>query len=69
VEEAAWWFYLMERSCQVQLLARAAGGRSRIPDAVARSIAAQIGTPDFGWFQAQPIFARLYAAHPELGEA
>lgn len=70
VEEAAWWFYLMERSCQVQLLVRAAGGaRTQIADAEARAIAAQIGTPEFGWFQAQPIFAEIYATHPELEAA
>ncbi len=67
VEEAVWWFLLMERSCQVQLMVRAAGGaRTKIPDAEARAIAAQIGTPEFGWFQAQPIFEEIYAANPEL---
>lgn len=70
VEEAAWWFFLMERSCQMQLMLRAAGGaRTCIAEPEARGIAAQIGTSEFGWFQAQPIFDEIYAAHPELGEA
>ena len=29
VDEAAWWFITMERSCQAQLLAEAAGASSR----------------------------------------
>ena len=70
VEEAAWWFVLLERSCQVQLLARAAGGaRMRIADQVARGIAERIGTPEFGWFQAQPMFDEIYAHNPDLGVA
>ncbi|MGA0525299.1 class II aldolase/adducin family protein, partial [Escherichia coli] len=31
VDEAAWWFITMERSCQVQLLAEAAAARTSEP--------------------------------------
>ena len=55
VDEALWWFVLMDRSCHTQLLAEAAGTPLRLPDADALDIARQIGTPDFGWFQAQPL--------------
>jgi ribulose-5-phosphate 4-epimerase/fuculose-1-phosphate aldolase len=59
VDEALWWFVLMERCCRIQLLAEAAGTPTRIPAAQARSIARQIGTPAFGWFQCQPLLAPL----------
>ena len=57
VDEALWWFVLMDRCCQVQLLAEAAGKPHVLPDAQARDIASQIGTPEFGWFQCQPLLA------------
>lgn len=57
VDEAVWWFVLMERSCQIQLLAQAAGVPKVLPAAMARSIAREIGTPAFGWFQCQPLLA------------
>jgi ribulose-5-phosphate 4-epimerase/fuculose-1-phosphate aldolase len=59
IDEAMWWFVLMERSCRIQLLAEAAGEPHRIPDEQARSLARQIGTPDFGWFQCQPLMAEI----------
>jgi ribulose-5-phosphate 4-epimerase/fuculose-1-phosphate aldolase len=44
VEEAAWWFVAMERCCQVQLLAEAAGHPQPIDPASARAAREQIGT-------------------------
>lgn len=54
VDEALWWFVLMERCCRIQLLAEGSE-RLRLPDEQARQIASQIGTPAFGWFQCQPL--------------
>ena len=69
IEEAAWWFFLMERSCQVQILSRTAGGpNTLISPEDARAICAATGTPEFGWFQAQPIFEVIYADNPDLRE-
>ncbi|WP_236692828.1 class II aldolase/adducin family protein [Aneurinibacillus tyrosinisolvens] len=40
VDEAAWWFITMERSCQAQLLAEAAGTPTLIPHEHAKVTAA-----------------------------
>src|SRR3954465_4730866 len=42
VDEAAFWFITMERSCQVQLMAEAAGDVFPLDDGVARSTAEQV---------------------------
>lgn len=55
VDEAAWWMIRLNRSCEVQLMAQAAGPvRSIAPD-VARATAASVGTPHAGWFSFQPM--------------
>jgi len=59
IDAALWWFVLMERCCRIQLLAESAGTPAQIPAEQARSIARQIGTPEFGWFQCQPLLAAL----------
>jgi ribulose-5-phosphate 4-epimerase/fuculose-1-phosphate aldolase len=66
VEEATWWFVTMERSCQAQLLAEAAGTPKVIPDELAEySYRNQTG-PFAGWFSAQPLFAEIYRTDPDL---
>ena len=45
VDEAAWWFITMERTCQVQLLAEAAGTPVDIGHEVAEKTAGQTGRP------------------------
>jgi ribulose-5-phosphate 4-epimerase/fuculose-1-phosphate aldolase len=49
VDEAAWWFITMERSCQAQLLAEAAGTPVQIEPAMAKHTAGQVGTHFAGW--------------------
>ncbi len=66
VEEAVWWFATMERSCQAQLMAEAAGNPHSIPDDVARHTASQVGTSIAGWFSAQPLFDNIMAEQPDL---
>ena len=48
VGEAAWWFITMERSCQAQLAAMAAGVPRLIDPEVARQVHSQIGGPRSG---------------------
>ncbi|WP_304308427.1 class II aldolase/adducin family protein [Pseudacidovorax intermedius] len=69
VDEAVWWFILMERSCQIQLLAEAAGTAKVLPDEVAQGIAREIGTPAFGWFQCQPLIETHVAQLQSAGSA
>lgn len=68
VEAAAFWFITMERSCQAQLLAEAAGTPKLIPHEMAAYTARLTGFPEAGWFQAQPLFQEILASDPELVE-
>ena len=51
----------MERTCQAQLLAMAAGDPVSIPDDVARLTYRQVGSHVAGWFSAQPLFDWILA--------
>ncbi|MDA8276457.1 MAG: class II aldolase/adducin family protein [Actinomycetota bacterium] len=68
VEEAAWWFITMERSCQAQLLASAAGAPVLIDPDMARLTAGQVGSHAAGWFSFQPLFDRIVREQPDLLE-
>jgi ribulose-5-phosphate 4-epimerase/fuculose-1-phosphate aldolase len=66
VEEAVWWFITMERSCQAQLLAEAAGTPIPIPPEMARLTKTQVGEPVAGYFSFQPLYQRIIREQPEL---
>ena len=66
VDEAAWWFITMERSCQVQLLAEAAGTPHLIDDENAMLTRQQLGTPYGGWVAFQPLYQRIVREQPDL---
>jgi ribulose-5-phosphate 4-epimerase/fuculose-1-phosphate aldolase len=66
VDEAAWWFITMERSCEAQLRAEAAGKPKAIPEEIARHTHGQIGTAAVGWLSFQPLYQRIAQAEPEL---
>jgi ribulose-5-phosphate 4-epimerase/fuculose-1-phosphate aldolase len=66
VEEAAWWFITMERSCQCQLMAEAAGTTVKIDAPNATLTRQQIGSHMAGWFQFQPLWARIVREQPDL---
>ena len=68
MDEAVFWFTTMERSCQAELLALAAGTPVPIPDDVARQVHDQIGSPIAGWFSAQPLFDWILAEQPDCLE-
>ncbi len=68
VDEATFWFTTMERSCQAQLMAEAAGDPVPIPDGVARSVHATTGSALAGWFSAQPLFDWIIAEQPDCLE-
>ena len=67
VDEAAWWFITMERTCQAQLLAEAAGtpvlDRRRAGGADRRP-----GRPPHrsGWYSFQPLYDWITAQQPDL---
>ena len=66
VDEAAWWFLTMERSCQAQLLAEAAGTPVLIDESAAELTASQVGSRIAGWFSFQPIWDRITREQPDL---
>lgn len=66
VEEAAWWFITMERSCQAQLLAEAAGTPILIDDENARKTCEVVGSSLAGWFSFQPLYNVIVAEQPDL---
>jgi len=68
VDEAAWWFITMERSCQAQLMAEAAGRPRIIDDQAALLTREQLGTPHFGWLAFQPLYAKIVREQPDLLE-
>ena len=68
IEAAAWWYITMERSCQAQLLAEAAGEPKAIPHDVALSTRETVGSPLAGWFSFQPLYDVITEEQPELLE-
>ncbi|MGG5254308.1 class II aldolase/adducin family protein [Neobacillus sp. SM06] len=68
VDEAVWWFITMDRSCQAQLLAEAAGTPILIDDDYAKITYGQVGTSEAGWFQFQPLWQRIVKEQPDLLE-
>ena len=66
VAEATWWFITMERSCQAQLLAEAAGTPVLIDPDVAAHTASQVGSHAAGQFSFQPLWDVITAEQPDL---
>jgi ribulose-5-phosphate 4-epimerase/fuculose-1-phosphate aldolase len=71
VDAAAWWYICLERSCQVQLLAEAAS-RGQPLKTISSTSAQQsydiVGSPYAGWFQFQPLYARILKEQPDFLE-
>ena len=68
VEEAVWWFITMERSCQAQLLAEAAGAPVLIDPPAAELTAEQVGSHLSGYFSFQPLYDKITREQPDLFE-
>ncbi|MQY09152.1 class II aldolase/adducin family protein [Actinomadura macrotermitis] len=68
VDAAAWWFITMERSCQVQLLAKAAGQVVPIEHDNAVLTHSQIGNDLVGWINYQPLYDQITREQPDLFE-
>ncbi|WP_082685881.1 class II aldolase/adducin family protein [Ferroacidibacillus organovorans] len=68
VDEAAWWFITMERSCQAQLLAEAVGEPVLIDPPYAALTAQQVGSHQAGWFSFQPLWDKISREQPDLFE-
>lgn len=68
VDEAAWWFITMERSCQAQLLAQSAGEPVLIDTDMAKLTATQVGSHAAGYFSFQPLSEKIVREQPDLLE-
>ncbi|MBL4680668.1 MAG: class II aldolase/adducin family protein [Pseudomonadales bacterium] len=66
VDEAVWWFITMERSCQAQLLAEAAGKPIIIDDATAEKTHGTVGSPLAGQFSFKPLYDVITKEQPDL---
>ena len=66
VDEAAFWFIAMERCCQAQLLAQAAGTPVLIEPEPARATREVEGTQIAGWFSFQPLYEMIVREEPDL---
>lgn len=65
IEEAIFWYVTLERTCEVELLARAAGETLPIEPEVARQTAAMVGSHAAGWFSGQPLFDWIAEVEPD----
>ncbi len=68
VDEAAWWFITMERTCQAQLLAETAGRPVLIDPDQAEKTAQKVGPPMAGWRAFQPLYESIISTQPDLLE-
>jgi ribulose-5-phosphate 4-epimerase/fuculose-1-phosphate aldolase len=66
VDEAVWSFITMERTCQAQLLAEAAGTPIKIADEMARTTHDQTGSPVACYFSFQPLWDWITREEPDL---
>lgn len=71
VDAAAWWYIAMERCCQAQLLAESAAQGQKlvgISGEAAAQAAAIAGNAFAGWFQFQPLYAKILKEQPDFLE-
>ena len=66
VDEAAWWFITMDRSCHAQLLAEAVGKPVLIARDRALATRELVGTHQAGWFQFQPLWEMITQEQQDL---
>jgi ribulose-5-phosphate 4-epimerase/fuculose-1-phosphate aldolase len=68
VDETAWWFITMDRSCQSQLMAEAAGTPVLIHPDTASLTYRQVGSHFMGWFSFQSLYDMIVRQQPDLLE-
>ncbi|WP_043265696.1 class II aldolase/adducin family protein [Streptomyces sp. CT34] len=66
VDAAAWWFLTMERSCQVQLTAKAAGKPVLIGHHDAVRTREQLGSDLVAWINYQPLYRQMARSEPDM---
>ena len=66
VDTAVWLFISMDKCCQSQLLAEAAGEPTLIPDEIALHAKAQAGSDLVLWASFQPLYDLIYKMQPDF---
>jgi ribulose-5-phosphate 4-epimerase/fuculose-1-phosphate aldolase len=66
VDEAAFWYITLERSCHVALLAEAAGTPVLIDPPMAQLTRKQVGSHLGGWYAFQPLYQKIVREQPDL---
>lgn len=66
VEEAVWWFILMERSCREHVFAHAIGNPIKIDEKYAEITFQQEGTQEAAEGMFQPLWDRIVAEQPDF---
>jgi ribulose-5-phosphate 4-epimerase/fuculose-1-phosphate aldolase len=66
VDETAWWFITMDRSCQAQLISEQVGSPIKIPHETALHAREVMGSHVSGWFQFQPLYEWIVRLEPDL---
>ena len=68
VDEAAWWFITMERSCQTQILAESVGKPIHIGHECALDTRDKVAGGLNGWYQFQPLWEMISREEPDIFE-
>jgi len=66
IDEAAWWFVLMNRCCEAQLMAEACGRPTHYSEEDALDLAGILGSPRFGWLSFQTLWDEIIRSDPDL---
>lgn len=66
VDEAAWYYITMDRTCQSQMMAESVGKPVPIAHEAALVARAQVGNPRVAWFQYQPLWDLIIREQPDL---
>jgi ribulose-5-phosphate 4-epimerase/fuculose-1-phosphate aldolase len=66
VDSAVFWYLAMDRCCQAELLARAAGTPVCIGEEAARATQKLAGNEEVGWISYQPLMARIVDRQPDV---
>ena len=66
VDEAAWWFVAMERSCQTQIMVELLGNCVELEADEAERGYQELGNSAAGWFQYQPLFQKIMKEQPDV---
>ena len=66
VDEVAWWYISMERTCQSQLMVEAVSKPVKIRPDIAELTHGQVGNPSGGFFSFKPIYDVISQEQPDM---